>query len=909
MHRSGLAFLLAATSLAGQGAAPAAPAEVVRLEVRPPDYRFRFRPAARLEGQRPLALALGGGAAKGLAHVGVLQRLEEEGFEAEAIAGTSAGAFLGAMQGCGYSGAAMEDLFRRMDLGAALLDRQRRAYGETLWEQESRTATIFTAEYGREGFTFTPGSSPGLELKRSLQWLLSRGLVFAGSDFSKLRAPLRAVSTNLQDGVADAPDSGNLVDAVRASMSIPGMFRPVLVDGKQHVDGLLVENLPVLQARDLARRLPRAASGPPAVLAVEVGGQLDDVRAGTLFTLLLRTLDVTIEERTRLSREAADLLVRPDTRNLGYLDFSAQVPEAVRIGRASLDQRLEDLERLVYGPLAEGPVPAGPLRLEIPDDLRPAADRIAREALGGAPPSRLAHLRLLRRLQASGLIRGGSLAWEADGTRLAVEPYESIRTLRVQAAPAWRALLEARLAAEGVKPGSRFNPVGLARALDRVLVEATLFYRPLVDFDGTAFTDGELVVRCEEPKVAKVEISGGDTADRRYLARLMQGLEGEPLNARTIFQRLAVAESRLGLDELALGGTLTPQGPALSLAPVPRTRVDFDVSLAFESTWGVHAGIGSRWNNVLGSGNSLEAQASTNRLQERVDLDFRRAFHASPRTGVLVFARHFAQRFLPEGLEEPALLSPLSSLLADRTLRSRDLGLGVFQRFGGRDQGLWRLEAGRRWTALQPGFEGGSRPAYDNAQTSLEWDSFDRYAFPTSGTLLRLSAGEGRGRGAEGETFKHAYLRIRHVRPLARRVGLSLDVESGLGWDLPLDRWYSLGGPSFLQGTRSAGFLAPNFAVARLGLPIRVAGLFGLQAQLEPRWDAGYLGALRPGQLRQAARARGYGLALRTEVGRFYVELAAGRAETAPEGQPFRSKGAILNVLVGTRPFDLWQRR
>lgn len=908
MRLHGLTVLLATTALTGQGAAPATRGDTVRLEVRPPDYRFRFRPAARIEGQRPLVLALGGGAAKGLAHVGVLQRLEEEGFEAEAIAGTSAGAFVGALQGCGYSPAAMEDLFRRMDLGAALLDRQRRTYGETLLEQESRTATVFTAEYGREGFTFTPGASSGLELKRSLQWLLSRGLIFAGTDFSKLRAPLRAVSTNLQDGVAEAPASGNLVDAVRASMSIPGLFRPVVVDGKQHVDGLLVENLPVFEAREMGKGLSRAGAGPAAVLAVEVGGQLDDVRAGTLFGLAVRSLDVAIEARTRLSREAADLLVRPDTRALGYLDFSRQVPEAVALGRASLDHRLDDLERLLYGPLAEGPAP-GPLDLQAPLDIRPAVEALAKASLPAVPPTRRDQIRLLRRLHVAGLAAGGSLAWDRDATRLVVEPHGLIRTLRVEAPSAWRGALETWLASEGLVPGARFNPARLARALDAVLVEATLHFRPLVDFAGTSFEDGTLLVRCHEPDVARVEVRGGEPRDRRYLERLMAGLEGQPLNARAVFQRLSVAESRLNLEELALGGTLSPGGPVLDISPVPRSRTEFDVSLAFESTWGLHTGLGSRWSNALGSGNSLELAAGTNRLQERVDLDFRRALHGLPRTGFLVFARHFAQRFLPEGLQEPALLAPLSGVLADRTLRARDLGLGVFLRFGNRDQGLWRLEAARRWTALLPGVEGAAPAAFDGLQTSLEWDSFDRYAFPTGGTLVRASLGEGQDRGAGQGRFRHAYLRLRHLRPLGRRLGASLDLESGLGRDLPLDRWHSLGGPAFLQGTRSAGYLAPNFAVARLGFPIRMAGLLGLQAQLEPRWDSGYVGSLRPSALRDSVRVRGWGLALRTEVGRFYVEIAAGKAETSPEGQPFRSRGAIVNLLVGTRPFDLWQRR
>jgi predicted acylesterase/phospholipase RssA len=886
--------------------------DTVRLEVRPPDYRFTFRPSARVPEQRRLVLALGGGAAKGIAHVGVLQRLEEEGLEADALAGTSAGAFIGALHGCGYSGPAIQELFQRMDLGAALLDRQRRAYGETLWEQESRTATVFTAEYSRrDGFVFTPGSSSGLELKRSLQWLLSRGLIFAGTDFSKLRAPLRAVSTNLQDGVADAPDSGNLVDVVRASMSVPGMFRPVVYNGKQHVDGLLVENLPVHQARDMARALAPVAGQEAVVLAVETGGRLDDVRATSLFTVLVRTLDVTIEERTRFSREAADLLLRPDTRRVNYLEFTRQVPEAVALGRASFDGHLEALEDLVYGPEARRPAP-GPLRLEAPPDLLPEVRKLAAETLGEGATTRGAHLRLLRRLHAAGLAAGGELEWEDGSTRLALTAFEPIRRIGVDAPPEWRAVVEEQLAAVGLAAGVRFNPERFGRALDRILLEATLAFRPLVDFSGSGFEGGDLTVRCREPKVAQVTIAGEavSPAERRYLGRLMEGLAGAPINARTIFERLAVAEARLNLEELVLGGTLTPEGPVLSLTPLPRSRVDFDVSLAFESTWGFHAGLGTFVRNLFGSGNSLEFQASTNRLQNRVDLDFRRAFPFAPRAGALLFARHFEQRFRPESLEEPAVLTPLSGFLADRTLRSRDVGFGFYRRFGARDQGLWRLEASRRWTSILPGFPGTSPPAADGLQASLEWDSFDRHTFPTTGTLVRLSGGEGRVRGqGPEEAYQHAYLRLRRAFPLTPWLGATVDLESGLGWKLPLGRWYSLGGPSFLLGTRSAGFLSPNFGLLRVGFPLRVAGLFGLQAQVEPRWDLGYLGTESPATLRRGARVRGFGLALRTEVGRFYVELAAGRAETAPEGQPFRGKGGIVNVLVGTRPFDLWQRR
>jgi len=899
MRCASLLLLLAAGCLWG--------GDTVRLEVAPPDYRFKFKPTVRAAGQRRLVLALGGGAAKGIAHTGVLQVLDEEGFEPDAIAGTSAGAFVGGMYGCGYSGATIQSLMQRMDLGALLLDRQRRAFGETLWEQEARTATVFTAEWGtKEGFVFTPGASTGLELKRSLQWLLSRGLVFAGTDFSSLRGPFRAVSTNLQDGVAYAPARGNLVDVVRASMSIPGMFRPVMLDGKQHVDGMLVENLPVFQAKELSKELAPVDGRGAAVLAVEVGGQLDDVRATSLFTLLLRTLDVTIEERTRFSRNAADMLVRPETRDMSYLDFSRQVPEAVALGRASMDGRVEELEALLYGGLWAGqPITS----MEVPDDLRPAVEAVVR---GAAGPGH-AGLRTLRRLHAAGLCSDASLAEGAGGATLRVMPQGRVRAVSVVAPPEWKALVEDRLGAAGQAVGARFNPVRFGQALEQVLLEATLSYRPLLDFTGSGFVDGELRVRLTEPRIASLDIAGEKVskADRRYIAALMAGLEGAPLNARTIFQRLAVAESRLNLEELALGGTLTAQGPAMVLTPLPKDKVRFDVSLAYESTWGFHAGVGTFVKNLFGSGNSLEFQGSTNQLQDQADLDFRRAFHAAPRSGAIVFARHFAQRFPTRGLQEPRALPPEAGPLADRTLRAQDAGIGFYQRFGNRDQGLWRVDLSRRWTAFLPAVDGVSTPPEDSLALSAEWDSFDRYTFPTSGSLLRLSAGEGRSRGkAEAEhTHRHFYLRARQVLALTPALAASLDMESGLGWRLPVDRWYSLGGPAFLMGSRSADFLAPNFVLLRAGFPIRVAGIFGLQAQLEPRWDMGYLGGAEPSLLREGLRVRAIGLALRTEVGRFYVEIAAGRMETAREGQPFESRGTNLNLLVGTRPFDLWKRR
>lgn len=886
------------------------PPVTLRLDSRPPDFLFSFKPQAKVPGQRKLSLALGGGAAKGIAHAGVLQRLEEEGLAPDRIAGTSMGAFMGGMYSVGYSGLTIQTLLQRMDMGTLLLDRQRRSLGETLWEQEAQTSTAFTMEYNRDqGFSFAPGSSSGLELKRSLQWLLSRGLYYAGPDLDQLRVPFRAVSTNLQKGIAAAPRNVSIVDAVRASMCIPGMFRPVVLAGNQHVDGMLVENLPVHQAKDLD---PSAL-----VLAVEVGSQLDMVKSSTVFSVLLRTLDVTIEERTRFSRLAADVLLRPDTTRLGYLEFNKQVAEGVALGRASFDEGLADLETRLYGADGGAAAPGGVPVIAAPEDLLAEL-----RALGDAslpqegPRTRRDYYRWLRRIHAAGLAAEATLTFaEGRPPLLEIVPHPGLRGVRLEVPADWRGHLEGALQQEGIRPGTRFNPARLGRALDRLLLEAALAYRPTLDLRGTGLdpATGVLKVVVQEPKISGIRIAPGilRAGDEGYLARLMSYLQGEPLDARRLFTHMAMAETRLNLEELVLGGEAGQGGPVLILTPVPRQRVTFNISLAYESTWGFHAGLDTHMQNFLGTGSIFELQAATNRLQDSVAFQASRAIRSAPRVSVRVFATTFQQRFLPEGLKEPALLSPFAFILSDRTLRARDLGLGLQQRVGGGDRGMWRLDLSRRWSDLQPTLDGLTTEVSEQAQVSVEWDDLDRYTFPTRGRSYRGLAGQGRHRGpaADPETFSWFYGRGQGYRPVGSWASLHFDGEVGLGWNLPLDRWYSIGGPGFLLGTRSAGFLSPNFAVGRAGLPLRVADMFGFNTWLEPRLDVGYLGGGEPRDLREGTRVRALGLSLRTEIGRFYVEIAVGQTWLAEEGRVFRSPGSTINLLVGTRPWDLWKRR
>jgi hypothetical protein len=237
------------------------------------------------------------------------------------------------------------------------------------------------------------------------------------------------------------------------------------------------------------------------------------------------------------------------------------------------------------------------------------------------------------------------------------------------------------------------------------------------------------------------------------------------------------------------------------------------------------------------------------------------------------------------------------------------LALGLAARVGPEDRGELRLEVRRSWNALQPAGTGGQpSPPLDQLLLQGELDSFDRYLFPTQGSLARVRLGQGwrTGTGDAGsdDTFQFSYARFRHLQPMGAWASLDGDLEAGTGWHLPLSQWYSLGGPDFLAGSPSGAFYAPNFAMARLGIPVHVITAFGVHLQLAPRLDVGYLGASSPGRMQTGTRIRGGGLTLRSELGRWYCEFAAGRWSSDGPAQGERVR---LNVLLGARPFDLWR--
>lgn len=297
-------------------------------------------PGVAAAANRPrIGLVLGGGGARGIAHIGVLQMLEEMRIPIDCIAGTSMGSIIGGLYAAGMSVEQLRETVQRIDWPQAFLEGPPRTDLPMRVKEEQRI--LLNAEVGiRQGQAQLP---KGLREGQNLLLLLEQLSLPAASihDFDQLRIPYRAVATDLATGEAVVLGSGELAKAMRSSMSIPSALVPVELDGRLLVDGGVANNLPV----DVARQLCQ----PDAIIAVNVGAPLADAKTLNSFMLVIEqltnilTVRNTAEQAKSLGRK--DVLITPDFGDLTSLDFN-RAADAIAIGYAAAQAQQRQLARL-----------------------------------------------------------------------------------------------------------------------------------------------------------------------------------------------------------------------------------------------------------------------------------------------------------------------------------------------------------------------------------------------------------------------------------------------------------------------------------------------------------------------------------------------------------------------------------
>ena len=287
--------------------APAASAPAAVLAPPP----ATVQPAAAAVAPRPprIGLALGGGAARGFSHIGVIQVLEENGIRPALVVGTSAGSLVAALYAAGKSGTELAAMALTMDESAI-----------TDWSFPSR------------------GLIRGEALARYVREQT------AGLAIEQMKLPLGIVATDLDTGAGVLFQRGDTGVAVRASSAVPAVFQPVKIGNREYVDGGLVSPVPVRYARQM---------GADLVLAVDISSPPEGQATGDAMKMLLQTFAIMSKSINSFELREADLVLRPSLAGVGSADFTAR-RRAIIAGREAALKALPALKARIAALTARG---------------------------------------------------------------------------------------------------------------------------------------------------------------------------------------------------------------------------------------------------------------------------------------------------------------------------------------------------------------------------------------------------------------------------------------------------------------------------------------------------------------------------------------------------------------------------
>jgi NTE family protein len=255
---------------------------------------------------------LGGGAARGFAHIGVLKILESNGIPIHMIVGTSAGSFVGSLYAYGLNAYQIQKLsldIQRSDIADFTIPDNGFIKGDLLEEYVNRMLRNTTME--------------------------------------KLRIPFYATATELPNGKETVFGTGNTGKAVRASCSIPGVFNPAMIGNKMYVDGGVVSPVPV----DAAKRL-----GADVVIAVDISSDLDTTKPSGTIETILQAINIMSSRISVAQLSRADIVIRPLVGHIGSADFDRRNDAIIEGEKAAL-QALPKIREIVEQLRRQGRLP------------------------------------------------------------------------------------------------------------------------------------------------------------------------------------------------------------------------------------------------------------------------------------------------------------------------------------------------------------------------------------------------------------------------------------------------------------------------------------------------------------------------------------------------------------------------
>ena len=295
-------------------------------------------PDAAVSRDCRIGLALSGGGALGLAHIGVIKVLEEEKIPFCYVSGSSMGSIVGGLYACGYSGTQIESIVRRTDWNRLFNDEVPFS-ALNLEEREDRTRFALTIEQRDLIPRLPTGAIAAENVYLYFKKLTEEMSLRADWNFDSLVIPYRAIAVDFMTGEKVTFDGGSVADAMRASMAIPGVFSPAWNDGRWLVDGGVVQFLPVEPLQEFK---------PDFIIAADVRQPRNPNKIPNLTDLAWESFDIATERDHQEQLALADVVIQPDLTGLSAADFN-RADELIKRGEQAARRALPELRQKLAG--------------------------------------------------------------------------------------------------------------------------------------------------------------------------------------------------------------------------------------------------------------------------------------------------------------------------------------------------------------------------------------------------------------------------------------------------------------------------------------------------------------------------------------------------------------------------------
>jgi NTE family protein len=770
-------------------------------------------------GQRgpKIGLALSGGGARGLAQIGVLKVFEREKIPIDFIVGTSMGGVIGGLYAAGYSAAELERIALDVDWNDLLSDTPPRM-SLFLSQREEKEGSLF--QFRLDGIKpYVPTAlTSGQKLTNLFADLTMRARLTSRwfsqpySSFDNLTIPFRAVTTDLVTGERVILDSGDLAQALRATMTIPLAFSPVQQGDSLLVDGGLVDPIPV----DIAKGM-----GSDLVVAVNtVSSLLPADKLKTPLDVANQATSIMSLRRQREALEQADLVIAPDLSGFSSMDFD-QTEELIARGQAAAERVASDLNKRISHGQSHNPAndPTEYLigKLYLTGNKHLKTDQILDLAKTSENSMVTAEqIRAdLERIYASGYFSDVYASLEnPDSGECSLgfhvsenPPLDTILFVGNSIYP--DSLLFRR---SGFSP----SPVLNLRRLQQVEDSTVSLYHQdgyslahvaKMDYDSTAHS---LTLIVDEGIVSRIDLSGNRRTRNWVVLRNLPQKVGKPFNARKINSGIANIYSTGLFEEVGFSTRPADQGVALELKVKEKKFSIVRMGAHYNDEYQTEGFLELVDANLFGIGNRITAHLQYGERKELYRLSF---------TADRIFKTYLTYKLdLYHALDDRRLFEHhrrMGQFCQKRLGASLSLGQHM-ARFG-----IISVEA----KAERVKIEGDDyRDSYNLRSLMIRSlvDSFDRYPFPTQGKYHHLYV-ELAGDILGGDVvYRKAFTSLESYFPLNRRVNFHPKIAIGASdGTLPISEKFTLGGWDSLYGLFSEELVGDKVFVGSLGLRFR----------------------------------------------------------------------------------------